>query len=230
VLAQSCSNLELIIVDDNSDDGTPHVIERLAVAEARIKPVLKEVNEGTYLSKNRGIRLAAGEFVTFHDSDDWMHPQRIETHLDAMASGAACSTSRWLRMDDEGHSLIRRGGPYSHLNPASTFFRRATFDAVGLFDGVRTGADAELLARVRAGLGASSVREIAKSLAIGLHHENSLTQSGETAFDPYRYSPVRLEYTESWLRWHVVCIADGISLWNDGTAPPPFSIPAAIAP
>jgi hypothetical protein len=79
-------------------------------------------------------------------------------------------------------------------------------------------------------LGARSITEIDKSLAIGLHHENSLTQSGATAFDQYRYSPVRLDYTESWLRWHVVRIADGVSLWNDGTGAPPFSIPDAIAP
>jgi hypothetical protein len=230
VQAQTCTNWELMIVDDVSTDGTREIIERLAALDARITPLFKTVNEGTYLAKNEGMRIANGAFVTFHDSDDWMHPMRIERHLQEMENGAACSTSGWLRMDGDGCAIVRRGGPFVHLNPASTFFRRAALDAVGFFDAVRTGADSEILARVRETFGASSVLSLKDCLGIGLHHDTSLTTSGAAAFDEYRYSPVRVAYWESWLRWHVIRGADGHSLFNPGTQDLPFAVPDGIRP
>jgi hypothetical protein len=227
---QSCANWELIIVDDNSSDGTQDIIIGLTVADTRIRNILRNDNSGTYVSKNEGIRMARGEFVTFHDSDDWMHPRRLEGHLSATVGGIRCTTSMWLRMDAMGQAVVRRGGPFTHLNPASTFYRRSVFDSVGYFDSVRTGADAELLARVRARFGPSAVRSISSPLAIGLHHEKSLTQSGATAFDEFRYSPVRLAYTESWLRWHLLQMAQGRELRAEDGNDRPFSVPAAIRP
>jgi hypothetical protein len=230
IQAQTCSNWELIIVDDVSSDDTREVIERLANEDARVSYIFKTENQGTYLAKNEGMKIANGEFITFHDSDDWMHPMRLERHLQEMTSGAACTTSRWIRMDSSGMAVVRRGGPFIHVNPASTFFRRSAIDAVGYFEGVRTGADSEMLARLRATFGASSVRALDDCLALGLHHDESLTRSGAAAFDEYRHSPVRVAYWESWLRWHVIQSADGHSLFNPGTTELPFHVPEGIRP
>ncbi len=59
-------------------------------------------------------------------------------------------------MDSTGRIIVRRDGPYTHLNPASTFFRRSVFDQVGSFDSVRTGADSEILTRISPSVGAVS--------------------------------------------------------------------------
>jgi hypothetical protein len=228
VMDQTCTNWELIIVDDVSSDGTRDLISTLADDDPRIRYIFRNKNSGTYVSKNEGIKVARGEFVTFHDSDDWMHPRRLEGHLSATTGAVRCTTSTWLRMDADGQSIVRRGGPFTHLNPASTFYRREVFDSVGLFDAVRTGADAELLARVGARFGPNSVRNLRSPLGIGLHHDRSLTQSGATAFDEFRYSPVRLAYTESWLRWHLLQVADGRELRVDEDRH--FPVPEPIRP
>ncbi|WP_052710432.1 glycosyltransferase family 2 protein [Azospirillum thiophilum] len=199
VLAQDIGDLELIIIDDASTDGSQAVIARLARRDPRVTVILNDANRGTYASKNRGIEQAKGAFLAFHDSDDWMHPAHLRRQLDAMDDRVACSTSNWLRMTGDGHIVFRRGGGYGHLNPASTLFRRELVEAVGLFEEVRTGADSEFLTRIRMRYGWGAVRSLPDCLAIGLHHENSLTQSGSAAFDEHRYSPVRLDYTEAWV-------------------------------
>lgn len=232
VLRQSVTNLEIFIVDDQSTDDSREVIRSLAATDSRIRYIFNERNIGTYASKNQAILQSTGQFVTFHDSDDWMHPLRIETQLDAMKNPKImCSTSNWIRMDELGRTIVRRHGPYTHLNPASTFFRRDVFTQLGLFDNVRTGADSEILTRIRHRLGHSVVLQLPAVLGVGLHHEASLTQSGATAFDEHRYSPVRLAYTESWVKWHLSTLnADQSQLTLNTEAGRPFSIPDSIAP
>ena len=105
-------------------------------------------------------------------------------------------------MDQAGRIVVRRGGGYLHENPASTFFSSAVHKRVGFFDSVRTGADSEFAWRVRECLGSSAVGVIKRPLALGLHHNNSLTSAGVAAFDEHRYSAVRTEYWESWNKWH----------------------------
>lgn len=228
VLAQSAGNLELYIVDDVSTDGSRAVIEDLVARDPRVKAIFNTRNMGTYASKNQAIAVAEGAFVTFHDSDDWMHPDRIATHLAAMQAGVACTASQWIRMDLSGRSIVRRGGPYLHLNPASTFIRREVFEAIGPFDTVRTGADSEILSRIRNHYGRDSAPALTACLGVGLHSETSLTQSGATAFDEYRYSPVRLAYTESWLAWHLERLEKGLPIALKEGGRRPFKAPDAI--
>ena len=228
VLAQGAGNLELFIVDDVSTDGSRALIEALAARDERVKPIFNTRNMGTYASKNQAIAAAQGEFVTFHDSDDWMHPDRIATHLAAMQGGVACTASQWIRMDLAGRSIVRRGGPYLHLNPASTFIRREVFEAIGPFDTVRTGADSEILSRIRNHYGRDSAPTLTACLGVGLHSETSLTQSGATAFDEYRYSPVRLAYTEAWLAWHLERLEKALPIALKEGGRRPFKVPDVI--
>jgi len=230
VLAQTHTNLSLYIVDDCSVDGSRDLILALSQRDDRIRYLFNERNIGTYASKNRAIELCDADYVTFHDSDDWMHPYRLEMHLRAMKSNVLCSTSKWIRMDDSGRIFVRRGGPFTHINPASTFFRRDVFSHLGKFDDVRTGADSEILTRVKHRFGSKAIVDLSECLALGLHHEGSLTQSGPAAFDEFRYSPVRLEYTERWLEWHLTSLTEGQSELKLEKDRRPFSIPEAIRP
>lgn len=232
VLSQTTKNIELIIVDDCSSDQSSAIAKRFADSDPRIITLTNEKNLGTYVSKNRGVSVACGEYVTFHDSDDFMFPNRLEEHLKVSRDGIICSTSNWLRMDCTGKVIVRRGGPYTHLNPASTFFLRSFLNEVGLFDNVRTGADAEITARIKFYFGKKSICNISKCLGFGLHHAQSLTQSGSTAFDEFRYSPVRLSYTEAWMDFYID------SLYSDPRKVPnreldgirAFKIPQEIVP
>ena len=228
VMAQVGANVELVVVDDVSTDNSREVIAALAADDSRITPIFNNTNMGTYASKNHGMSVAKGSILGFHDSDDWMHPLKVNRQLNELFKGFVCTTSQWLRMRDDGRVVQRRGGGYTHLNPASTLFRRELLQEIGPFDYVRTGADAEYLARIRLRYGWSTVSNLSDCLALGLHHEGSLTQSGATAFDENRYSPVRLAYTESWLEWHLARLEAGKTIELHAEHERPFEVPAEI--
>lgn len=202
VLDQSHANLRLVIVDDVSQDGSRELIERLASEDDRVEPMFNDTNMGTYCSKNRALRKFESDFYTFHDSDDWMHPERLSLHLAATRDEVRFTTSMWVRVDEKGRAVVRSAGGYLHENPASTFFGADVLESVGYFDSVRTGADSEFTWRARHILGNDAVMQIRKPLALGLNREDSLTRSGPAAFDEHRYSPVRVKYWEAWAAWH----------------------------
>lgn len=204
VLNQRHKNINLVVVDDVSSDRTSEIVLRISNYDSRVKLINNSSNMGTYCAKNIAIAAYKSDYYAFHDSDDWMHPDRISSHVKLMEENPSlvCSTSLWFRMDQRGYAMVRKGGGYLHDNPASTFFSRSVIDQLGFFDSVRTGADSELLWRIRRHFGRSSIIEISKPLAIGLHHSESLTQAGAAAFDEHRFSQTRLLYWESWVNWH----------------------------
>ena len=68
VLGQTYDNLEVIIVDDRSDDGTEEYVRGLT--DSRVKYVKSDGNRGPSAARNLGVKQARGEYVAFQDSDD----------------------------------------------------------------------------------------------------------------------------------------------------------------
>lgn len=105
ILAQSYKNLEVLLMDDGSTDGTPALLDDFAGKDERVKVVHKE-NTGHANSRNCGLLQATGEFITFMDCDDYMHPEFIEKMYGAIArdsSDMACCSFRYV--DEEGTEL-----------------------------------------------------------------------------------------------------------------------------
>ncbi|MEM9128126.1 MAG: glycosyltransferase family 2 protein [Pseudomonadota bacterium] len=84
VLEQTHKNLEFLIVDDCSTDGTSDIIEAYAQRDDRIRVIKNTKNLGPAGSRNRGIEAAQGKFVTFQDSDDRWFPEKLEAQLRKM--------------------------------------------------------------------------------------------------------------------------------------------------
>lgn len=78
VLMQSCSNWELIVVDDCSSDNTPEVLSRFASADSRIKFFRLDKNGGCYVARNEALKIASGEYVAFIDADDLYEPDYLQ--------------------------------------------------------------------------------------------------------------------------------------------------------
>ena len=81
VINQSYSNIEIILVNDGSTDNSGNICDEYANKDKRIKVVHKE-NGGVSSARNTGIDNTTGEYVTFIDSDDLVHPEYIRILAD----------------------------------------------------------------------------------------------------------------------------------------------------
>lgn len=74
ILRQDLKELEVIVIDDGSSDGSGEICDRLALEDGRIKVVHRE-NQGVSCARNYGISIAQGEYIGFVDSDDQASPK-----------------------------------------------------------------------------------------------------------------------------------------------------------
>lgn len=78
LLAQTYTNLEILLVDDGSTDGSEEICDRYAAGDDRVRVVHQE-NQGPSVARNAGLDSAKGEYIAFADSDDVVLPDFIET-------------------------------------------------------------------------------------------------------------------------------------------------------
>lgn len=78
ICAQTYKNLEIIVIDDGSTDGSPAICDAFAARDERVKVVHKE-NGGVSAARNAGLDMVHGEYIFFADSDDVAEKDAIET-------------------------------------------------------------------------------------------------------------------------------------------------------
>lgn len=147
IRAQSYSNLEIILVDDGSPDGSGKLCDAFAQQDPRIRVIHKH-NGGLSSARNAGIEAASGEYLAFVDSDDWIEPEMYETMLDAARkydAGLVCAGrydvdsatgKREIGLCPEreelvsGEELVKRIFIWDHLDSAATdkLYERKLFE------------------------------------------------------------------------------------------------------
>ena len=81
VLAQSFGDYELIMVEDNSNDGSLRLMKELASKDARIRVLVNEGEHGAAHARNLGIKAAQGRYLAYIDADDIWHADKLKKTL-----------------------------------------------------------------------------------------------------------------------------------------------------
>ena len=89
ILNQSYSDIELILVDDCSKDGSLSICRKFALQDARVKVYSNPQNMGQVQTYLKGLSYAEGDFISFVDSDDWIDPDMLKKLYKALAGQEA---------------------------------------------------------------------------------------------------------------------------------------------
>lgn len=148
---QTWKNLEIVVVDDRSDDEHRAKLQEVCDRYDDVTLLMQPRNLGAYMARNRALSVANGEFITVHDDDDWSHPEKIElqvTHLLEDSSRAANMTRHARASEDLLLTRINNNPSFSQPNFSSLMARRELIEKLGGWDTVNRGADAEFRDRL----------------------------------------------------------------------------------
>lgn len=109
---QTYKNLEIILVDDGSEDGSALICDEMARVDSRIV-VIHQENGKLTRARKAGMRMATGKYVGFVDGDDWIEPNMYEVlYEDAVSKDVPIVLSGLYRENDEGIYSVREATCY----------------------------------------------------------------------------------------------------------------------
>ena len=190
VLNQTYADLELIVVDDASEDNTREVVN--GVADARLRYTAHGVNQGEAESRNAGLRNACGEYIAFLDDDDEWLPQKLRQQVElldrlpAIVGGVytgliyidgAAGRITGYRVPKQRGCIYEAMAHENVLGPlSSVLLRKHCFESVGLFaSGIGWGMDYDMAIRLSSRFQFEYIREPLVKYAV---------HSGQMSADP----------------------------------------------
>ena len=150
ILAQTYGEVEAVVIDDGSTDGTPEVAEGFG---PRVR-CIRQANAGTAAARNTGLKHAKGEFIALLDHDDLWLPEKLERQIPRFAEDSRIGlVVAWMEVFDSATGEVK--GTYEPpaelgvhdmlgytLPPVQTMvFRRSALEKIGGFDATCLGTD-----------------------------------------------------------------------------------------
>lgn len=206
---QTLANIEIIVVDDNSDDNTCSILEKIQKNDARIKIIRCKENRGTYWAKNLGIVSATSEYVALQDSDDFSKKNRLQRQLEYLKMNDAifCYTN-WIRTDRAGNRVLNRG-VYERLGYPTLMFQKKAIEIIGFYDSTRIAADDEFHKRITKYFKKNKILHLQDLLYTAPLNEGSLTSKNPVYMELQNpnnslsfLSESRQKYVKSYTEWH----------------------------
>lgn len=148
VLNQSYKNIQIIIINDGSSDSSIEIIKKYATLDKRIEYIDK-INEGISKTRNCGLRIATGDFITFVDSDDYIEDNMIQKLLDIVIEKnvdiAICFDKSWKRLDSTIKVIdatdYRFGQDYSSLVAWGGLYARSVIQNIKFDESIYVSED-----------------------------------------------------------------------------------------
>lgn len=159
VLQQTYNGLEIIVVDDGSDDNTP----RVASAYSAVRSI-RQTNQGLSAARNAGVAVSTGEYLVFLDADDRLLPGALQAGLDCLtahpecafavghfrfitADGSPLPVQGWTRVDGGQYSAFLRGEGIA-MGATVTYRRGVLTSVMGFNTSLRACEDYDLYLRI----------------------------------------------------------------------------------
>lgn len=182
ILDQDHLNLEVLVCDDASTDGTQAVVRELVLEDRRVRAFRSLGNQGPYNVRNHLLRVATGDLITFHDADDIAFPDRISLQVAAMQRHRAdACIARWFRVRPSGEIVLFPDHNCVRRSLVSLMISRRAVAELPNFRSAAFGADLEYFEDVQRLL---RVASISVPLLWGTWGAGSLTrQSGAEALE-----------------------------------------------
>lgn len=109
VIAQTWPNIEIIICDDGSEDGTDKLIHEYTTRHDNIIYLKNDYSRGACFSRNRAIEKAQGLYITGLDDDDYFFSHRVEKLMAAFNPDYAFVCSTYIRKTNDGSKHVKDG-------------------------------------------------------------------------------------------------------------------------
>ncbi|MEY4323156.1 MAG: hypothetical protein RL410_937, partial [Actinomycetota bacterium] len=208
VLASEGVDVELILIDDCSTDGSLEIARKYERKFANVRVIQLPRNMGVFIARNYGLAYATQTYVGFLDADDVTTPERLITQIKAInAKRGLVASMCWTQRYDE--TLTTPLAKPRHASITLVIVREA-LKKVGYFDQVRFGADDEFMYRMQSIYGKRAIERVSKVMHKARFREGSLTTSkGVSALYTYDAegsqnvrSEARKNYFENYSIWH----------------------------
>ena len=142
--------IDVIVVDDNSQDGTSEFVKQ---KYPQVRLISLKQNVGAYVARNQAIQASQSQYIAFLDSDDLWEPNYLSVQIAALAnqqkSFSVSAVIDWRTVENQKWlvlpkpNLEKYNSPLHHLlaegsficTPSAVVFPRKVFDEIGLFDG-----------------------------------------------------------------------------------------------
>lgn len=103
-LSQTYKDLEVVVVNDGSTDRTWDEILRISAADDRVVAITQH-NQGAAAARNKALKHCTGDFITFLDGDDMLHPETIELNLRLFSDNIDWIEFPVIRVDNAGNNV-----------------------------------------------------------------------------------------------------------------------------
>lgn len=104
LLLQTYKDLEILLINDGSSDNSLEIIRRYERENPKVIKVYDQTNHGAGFTRNKGLFLATGDYITFVDSDDYIDTDYVEHFMDSM-KGYDCVFAGHRIVTEEGRVL-----------------------------------------------------------------------------------------------------------------------------